>query len=66
MSRDWCRLFADMEVDPSAIITPRLTVREFYEAKTHTLLCDICYNRVLRVDALNKPKNSKTFNVNLN
>lgn len=45
---DWCRYFADLEEDPVAH-PPRLTVREFIQAREHIHGCDNCHNRVERV-----------------
>lgn len=45
---DYCKFFADIEADPKAI-TPRLTVRQFLEAKKHVHTCHICHASVNRV-----------------
>lgn len=45
---DWCKYFADIEADPSAI-TPRLTVRQWLQAREHVYGCDSCNLRVERV-----------------
>lgn len=47
---DFCKFFQDIEANPTAIV-PRLTVRQFYQAKEHLAGCDACYNRVERVNA---------------
>jgi hypothetical protein len=45
---DWCNFFSTIERNPSAI-TPRLTVRQFIQAREHLYGCDTCFNRVERV-----------------
>lgn len=47
---DWCKYFFDIEADPEAV-TPRITVRQMFEAREHLLVCDACYNRTERVVA---------------
>lgn len=45
---DWCSYFANIEKDPT-VITPSITVRQFYQAKQHVQDCDVCFNRAERV-----------------
>lgn len=47
---DWCKFFADIEANPYGI-TPRITVRQLYEAQEHVRNCDSCNLRVERVNA---------------
>lgn len=59
---NWCKFFADIEANPKALV-PRLTVREYYEAKQHSEDCDVCNNRVQRVLA-KTPKEAIFFGLN--
>lgn len=52
---DWCKYFQDIERDPRAI-TPRITVRQWLEARNHIQNCDPCSNRVDRVLASAPPE----------
>lgn len=45
---DFCKYFSDIEADPSAI-APRLTIRQFLQAREHIYGCDVCFNRSERV-----------------
>jgi len=45
---NWCTYFANIEENPKAI-TPKLTVRQFMEAREHLHRCDVCFNRSERV-----------------
>lgn len=45
---NFCKFFADIEADPYAIV-PQLTVKQFWDARNHIRLCDICAERVDRV-----------------
>ena len=45
---NWCDYFKDIEANPFAM-TPRLTVREFFEARDHAKTCKECYGRIERV-----------------
>ena len=45
---DWCKYFGDIEKDHSAI-TPRITIRQLYEAREHVRGCDACNVRVNKV-----------------
>jgi hypothetical protein len=47
---DWCKYFRDIEDNPKAI-TPRITVRQLFEARDHLSGCDVCNNRMERVAA---------------
>lgn len=47
---DFCKYFSDIEKDPTAH-PPRLTIRQFFEAREHLQNCDNCSNRVDRVMA---------------
>ena len=60
MKRDYCRFFADIEANPTAIIDD-LTIQEFLEARDHLYSCDACFNRSERV-LKNNPKNQIGFN----
>lgn len=53
---DWCKYFRDIEANPEAI-TPRITVRQLFEARDHLMGCDTCHNRMERVTA-KEPKDS--------
>jgi hypothetical protein len=60
---DYCRYFAQIEADPSAI-APQMTVREFMGAKEHVKVCDVCSNRVDRVLAKAPPEEGPNVSVN--
>jgi hypothetical protein len=47
---DFCKYFADIEANPAAK-APRLTIRQFLQAKEHLYTCDPCFNRTERVIA---------------
>ncbi len=47
---DWCKYFADIEANP-AVHPPRLTIRQFLQAREHLYGCDTCFNRSERVVA---------------
>jgi len=53
---DFCRFFADIEADPTAVV-PQLTVIQYLLARQHILLCETCYDRCERVAEQNPKKN---------
>lgn len=61
--RDWCKYFADIEADPTAL-TPQITVREYLQARDHLQNCDVCFNSSERV--LSKYSKNKTIGFNTN
>lgn len=63
MSRDWCKFFAGIEADHTAI-APTLTVREYMQARDHVQSCDSCFNRTERVLAKHNHTNTIGFNQN--
>lgn len=52
MEIDWCEYFSNIEADPHAM-TPRLTIRQFFEARDHARECQDCYDRIERTVANN-------------
>ena len=59
---DWCKYFSDIARDPSAI-TPRITVRQFYECKEHINNCDDCAIKMDRLAEKN-PSSGVEFDKN--
>lgn len=53
---EWCAVFAGIEKDPRAIVTPRLTQLDYTYGRQHLAECKECAARMDRVEAANPNK----------